>query len=621
MHRPRPILRGLLLLLPLLAHSTHGAEPAVEAVLPPLAPWDGASRALALTPDQAPDHPWATPGEKSGLKASPSYDETMAWLERLAGAAPEIELVSIGRSWEGREIRMVVASSLADKSPAALAADGRPIALIHAGIHSGEIDGKDAGMMLLRDMTTVGTRRELLDRVHLLFIPILSVDAHETASPYGRINQRGPVETGWRSNSRNLNLNRDFTKLETPEIRALVETIRRWNPDLYVDLHVTDGADFQYDITWGYNGPHAWSPAIAGWLDRHLTPNAERALEAAGHVPGPLFFVIDDAHLDRGLVDWTAPPRFSHGYGDARHLPTVLVENHSLKPFDRRVLGTRVFLESVLSTLGEDYAELRSAVAADRASRRDPLPLDWKMASDPAGSFRMLAIGSRQVASEISGGLVVQWTGEPITRTVPWLEMDEPKVTASRPAAYWIPPAWGEIAERLERHGIEVERTTQPRTLDVDLYRLSEARLVGQNATVADQANAVFEGRARVLATATAERRTESYPAGSFRVATDQPLGTLAMLLLEPDSPDSFFQWGYFLEVLQRTEYAESYVMEPTARRMMEQDPELAAAFRTALEDPELAANPQARLQWFYEKTPWFDQRWNLYPVARELAR
>jgi len=609
-------LRLALSVTAVLAACAQAPIAATEAVLPPVAPWDGASRSLALPPD----HPWATPGEVTGLTTSPSYEETAAWLARLAAATPDLEIRSLGETWGGLPIQLVVASTLTDKSPEALAADGRPIALVHAGIHAGEIDGKDAGLMLLRDMTVLGTRRDLLERAHLLFIPILNVDGHERSTPYGRMNQRGPALTGWRTNSRNLNLNRDFTKLETPGVRALVAAIQNWRPDLYVDLHVTDGVDFQYDITWGYNGPHAGSPAIASWLDAHLTPTAERALEEAGHVPGPLFFPLDADHIERGVIEWTAPPRFSHGYGDARHLPSVLVENHSLKPFDQRVLGTRVFLESVLRSLAADYHSLREAVEADRARRPDPLTLDWAPPASPEETYRLLGIESRRVVSEITGGLVVEWTGKPITRTVPWITLSEPRASASRPVAYWIPAAWGEIAERLRLHGIAVERSSEARTLQVEMYRLSEPRLVGQDAGLADQANAVFEGRARVRAKAVPEPRRESFPTGSYRVPTDQPLGSLAMLLLEPDSPDSFLQWGYFLEILQRTEYFEKYVMEPTARRMMAEDPELAAAFRAALEDPGFAADPQRRLEWFYERTPWLDERWKLYPVAREMA-
>ena len=205
--------------------------------------------------------------------------------------------------------------------------------------------------MLLRDLTVGGRHGGLLDHAHFLFVPILNVDGHERFSPFNRMNQRGPRQMGWRTNRRNLNLNRDFAKLDTPEVRALVAAIERWQPDLYLDLHVTDGADYQYDITYGWNPPHGWSPAIASWLDEVLRPAVDHELEAWGHVPGPLVLVANNRDLSGGFLGWTAGPRFSNGYGDARHLATVLVENHSLKPFDQRVLGTYVLLASALDTL------------------------------------------------------------------------------------------------------------------------------------------------------------------------------------------------------------------------------------------------------------------------------
>jgi len=280
------------------------AQPAESVILPPELPWEGKSLALALPAG----HEWATHFEQSGLERTPRYDETVAWLRRLVDRAPELTLVSLGRSAEGREIWMVVASREGAADPAALRENARPTLLAHAGIHSGEIDGKDAGLMLLRDMTVLNRRRALLDRTNLLFVPILSVDGHERFSRFGRINQRGPIESGWRTNRRNLNLNRDYTKLETEELQALAAAINRWQPDLYMDLHVTDGADYQYDITYGYNGTHAWSPHIAGWLDRVFSPAANADLERMGHIPGPLIFAVNYRDMSGGSGVW-APPR------------------------------------------------------------------------------------------------------------------------------------------------------------------------------------------------------------------------------------------------------------------------------------------------------------------------
>ena len=588
-----------------LASAGPGASAeAPEPVLPPLEPWEGGSLELAVPPDD----PWATPFERDGMVRSPSYDETVAWLERLVAAAPELQMVSLGRSHEGREIWMVIASREGAATPAALREAGRPVLLAQGGIHSGEIDGKDAGMMLLRDLTVGGRLGALLERASLLFVPILSVDGHERSSPFGRINQRGPAEMGWRTNARNQNLNRDYAKLDTPEVRAVVAAIGEWRPDLYLDLHVTDGMDFQYDITFGFNGRHGWSPAIAGWLSERLAPAVEEALIEMGHTPGRLFFPLDRNDQGRGVLEWTGSPRFSNGYGDARHLATVLVENHSLKPYRRRVLGTRVLLETVLRRLGEHGAGLRRATAADRAQRPDSLTLSWKVGGEP-GRMKLAAIEQIQVDSEVAGGPVTRWTGRPVTLDVPLMVMSAPAATAPAPAAYWIPPGWPEVVERLEAHGVQVERVAEDRELEVEMYRVTGAEL----------ADEPFEGHVRVTAEPILEARRQRFPAGSVRVDLDQPLGLLAALLLEPASPDSFFQWGFFLEVLQRTEYAEAYVMAPTAERMLAADPALAEEFRRALEaDEELAADPRARLEWFYRRTPWFDERWNLYPVARE---
>jgi hypothetical protein len=503
---------------------------------------------------------------------------------------------------------MVVASKEGAETPEALRGAKRPTLLVQAGIHAGEIDGKDAGMMLLRDMTARGTKSALLDRVNFLFIPILNVDGHERLAATNRINQRGPAEMGWRTNARNLNLNRDYSKLDTPEVRAAVRVLRDWAPDLYVDVHVTDGVDWQYDVTWGYNGPHANSPNASAWLDTYLTPEVTKKLEVWGHVPGTYAAPLDPLDPARGLEVQTLPVRLSNGYGDARHVPSILVETHSLKSYPRRVLGTYVFLEGVMEVLGRQGEQLRRAADADSKTRRKTVPLDWTASADTT-RILLKGIRSRVRPSAVSGGLQVEWTGEPFTREVPLIVDDKPVASAPRPKAYWIPPAWSDVVERLEFHGIRMERIDEAKELEVTMYRIQDPGVESR----------AYEGRVRPAGTPVAERRWETFPPGSVRISTDQPLGDLAMLLLEPRSPDSFYSLGFFLEILNPVEYVEGYVMEPLASNMLAGDPALAAAFRKKMEtDKAFAGDPEQRLRWFYEQTPFFDQRWALYPVARE---
>ncbi|MEM9556317.1 MAG: M14 family metallopeptidase [Acidobacteriota bacterium] len=610
---PLALLLVLFALIAPVAPAAADSEPStIEAILPPAVPWDGASRSLALP--AASDDPWLTPSERSGLRTTPGYDETVDYLRRLTAAAPELSMVSLGTSGEQREIWMVIASKDGDLTPEAMARRGKPIVLAQAGIHSGEIDGKDAGLMLLRDLTVRAEetgRGALLDDVQLLFVPILNVDGHERRTVYSRMNQRGPERPGWRTNARNRNLNRDYAKLDTPEVRAIVRAIERWRPDLYIDLHVTDGIDYEYDITWGGAGEQSWSPAVSRVLEGSVRPAVAADLERAGHVPGDLVFAIDGQNPDRGLYHWTAAgPRFSDGYGAARGLPTILVENHSLDPYDQRVLGTYVFLASMLEAVGEHGEALQSAVRADRALRPDPLTLGWTVDREAAESVDFRGVAWRKEASEVSGDDYVVWTGVAERTTLPRVGPTVPEVQAARPVAYWVPAPWTEVIERLELHGIRTERLAAPRTLELELDQVA-ARLAAEP----------FEGRARVELTdePTPLRRRVEMPAGSVRVPTDQPLGDLAMLLLEPRSTDSLFQWGFFLGILQRTEYYERYVFEPTAQAMLAADPALRAAFDAALEaDAELAADPRARLDWLYQRSPWLDERWKVYPVGRE---
>jgi murein tripeptide amidase MpaA len=566
-------------------------DPAAVAVLPPALPWDGKSRTLALPPGER----WATPCERSGLADTPRYDETVSWLRRLVAAAPQLKMVSIGRSFAGREIWMVIASADRAFTPGALRRSGRPTLLAQAGIHSGEIDGKDAGMMLLRALTVGGRQRALLERANLLLVPILNVDGHERFSAFSRSNQRGPREMGWRTNARNQNLNRDFAKLQTPEVRAVVGVLQRYDPELYLDLHVTDGADYQYDITFGFNGPHAHSPAIAAW----------------GHHPGPLIFTIDDDDPAKGIVDWTASARFSQGYGDLRHLPAVLVENHSLKPHRQRVLGTYVLLAAALRTLGQAAGPLRAAIDEDRRRRRKWLPLAFAADEPARETVDFAAVAWRRIDSPIAGKKTIEWLGRPIERTVPLLRYTRVERRVRRPAAYWIPPSWPELIDRLQWHGVRLERIARAREVEVELLRVVEHEMD----------DAPYEGNWRVTVKRVDRQvQRERFPPGSVRVSTDQPLGDLAVALLEPEGPDSFFAWGMMLEVLQRGEYVEGYVIDPMARGMLQRDPALRRAFaRRLANDPAFARDPRARRQWFYRRTPYFDERHRLYPIGREL--
>ncbi len=590
---------------PPLAPSVPNTAPWDQAFLPPAPAWNGASRALL----RGASDPWVTAFEADAAHDfSPSYADTRAWFDRLDAASDLIRIEQFGVSPEGRPIYAVIAS----KDGATLD-PSKPVLLAQAGIHPGEIDGKDAGMMLLRDMAFYG-KDGLLDRANLILIPILSVDGHERTSPYSRPNQRGPRNQGWRHTATNQNLNRDFMKLDQAEMQAVMGLIHKYKPDLYVDIHVTDGIDYQYDVTYGYNGEDGvWSrsPAIAKWLDDAFKPEMNAALEAQGHIPGELVFAIDDRDPKKGMNDGGLGERYSNGWGSAAHVPTILIENHSLKPHEQRVLGTYVFLEEALKLLAEKSQTLRAAISADRALRPAELPANFDGDDQPTRIRPFKGILYDTYDSAASGRPELRWLGQPDPELwqVPYFG-SSPTLTLKRPTAYWVPSYRADIIERLRTHGVQMETLAAPRTVTVDMLRLVDPKVSART----------NEGHVPIsVGEVHAEAKDWTFPVGSVRVPTDQPMGDVAILLLEPQSSESFFAWGMFPEVLNRVEYIEAYAIAPLAEKMLAADPALKAEFEAKLAaEPAFAADGDARLAWFYERTPFYDQRFRLYPVGRE---
>jgi hypothetical protein len=570
------------------------------APLPPVPPWSGASERLVAPPSD----PWITPAEARGFEETPSYAATRAWLDRLDAASPLLSIESFGRTAQGRDLYAVRA---AKPGPGP-----KPVLLVQAGIHSGEIDGKDAGLMLLRDIALRG-KDNLLDHADLLFVPIFNPDGHERSSPFNRPNQRGPHSQGWRTTAQNLNLNRDYLKADTPEMKAMIGLLRKVQPALYLDLHVTDGTDYQYDITFafpGWAGYYAHSKNIGRWLDRNYRPAVTAALAGAGHIPGMYVAAVAERDPDKGIALDPDSPRFSTGYADLARIPSVLVETHSLKPYRQRVLGTYVLIEESLRLVGAQGAPIKAAIAADRSSRPPTEVLTWKKASKPLyviPDFKGVAHESFRSAA--SGGKEIRWLGRPVTQRMPVFGQVPDKIV-TLPEAWWVPVTKPEVIALLRLHGIDFETIAEPRTLELDMVRLA-----GPELKKADEGHVPLSAKAYVHA-----RRQEMFPAGSVRVPSAQPLGLLAAAMLEPESKDSLLAWNFFPEILQRTEYIEGYVIAPLADRMLAENPALKKEFEAKLAaDRKFAADPDARLGWFYERTPYYDERFLLYPVGREL--
>ena len=557
-----------------------------------------------------------TPAEKTNYRQTPNYADTIAFAEQLADASPAIDYRGFGHSGQGRELPLLIASETQTFTPEAARRENKAVVLIQACIHSGEPDGKDAGFALLRDIAITKTAAGILENIVFLFIPIYNTDGHERSTPYNRINQNGPESMGWRTTSTYQSLNRDYMKADTPETRAWLRLWNEWQPDLFIDCHVTDGADYRSVITYHHEHHEGVDHAVLEWERDVFGNKVVSATEAAGHQISWYLEFIDNRDLTLGTRDFNGSPRFSTGYVPLRNRPAILIETHMIKDYRSRVLATYDFLRAALSEVNNDPQRLRRVgrEADERMARAGTTYEPERMygitfeLTDETTPFELRAFQYETDESEISGDLRVVYGREPIDLTIPMYQTFRVTTAVSPPLHYIVPVQWTDVIEVIHAHGLQFRSLAETATVEVESYRFINVRWP----------SAPFEGRHMPQFDVERVNEAREFPAGSIVVPLGQPLGKLALNLLEPQAPDSFVKWGFFNAIFEEKEYAENYVLEALAREMLAADPDLKREFEDALEnDPDLAASPSERLRFFYKRSPYWDPQMNLYPVGR----
>lgn len=569
---------------------------------------------------------WTTPAEASHFRTTPNMATTLDYLQRLANAAPgKVKLESYGTSPEGRPMTVVIASGDGTFDPASAHAKGKPVVLLQAGIHPGEIEGKDAGLMLLRDFAATGKLPHLLDNVVLVYIPVFSVDGHENSSPYHRINQNGPESMGFRGQSQYLNLNRDYVKADAPEMRDWLKLWQRWQPDLLMDIHTTDGADYQYDLTWYLEDAHKLDPATSAWQQDFFVNKVMSAFDKRGHLQSIYLEFKDGRDPRKGIENFGSGQRFSTGYAALQNRPALLVETHMLKSYENRVRSTYDLVELTLEQVAQNATALLAVnrkadadVIARAADASASVPVTFKM--DPTSTpYEFKGYKFTLTHSDISNSDWIQYDpSHKQSYTIPNWNGLLPDLSITPPAAYVVPAQWTTIIDKLDAHAIAYQRTTQPMKIHATAYQLDNPKWGSEP----------FEGHLMLRNfQLTDTTRDVELPAGSVIVPLNQRGANVAINLLEPQAPDSLLRWGFLNAIFEPKEYGEPRVLEKLARGMMAKDPALKAEFDKKLhDDAAFAADPDARLMFFFERSPWYSaQHVGEYPVlkldANELKR
>jgi len=572
--------------------------------------------AAGSSPDPLP----RTHGEQTGFRETASYEQTFAFIRELQRRSPLLRLERFGETAQGRPLYVVVLSSSGRFTPLGAHAGNKPVVLVSNGIHSGEICGKEASMMLMRDLVG-GELEGLLEQLTLLIVPIFNADGHERASPFNRLNQNGPEGgMGHRATALGYDLNRDFMKLDTPEAQAWVGNLfNRWLPHLTIDMHTTDGWDHRYALTYLY-GRHPLMPpslerTVAGIVDR-VSPG----MRGTGY-PIQVYGSVDKTAPGKGYTLWPPYPRLCTSYVATRGRLALLAEAHAHKTFETRVNAAYHFLRGVLLDVAShgpqvveavEEAEARLIAAGAVIDESDRVAL--AMESRPgAGSITLETYDLAVEIDSRTGLQCIEYSGTPRDHTVPLHDGIEVTESVVRPMAYIVPAEYRrQVVDRLLQHGARMERATEPFTADVERLRIEELSFDDQP----------YQGHLRATPVLGDVRRgIVEYPAGTFIVPMDQPCGEIIALLLEPASRDSLLSWNRMNTVTSDGKVRESWVLANLARKMMN-DPDVAEAFRRqAEEDPAFLEDRRAKLNFFWERSPYPTPGVGDYPVARAMAR
>ena len=589
--------------------------PLVTAVLSLFAA--GALCAPALSSAAVPkETSLQTVAEQSHFLRTGRYDEVVklcAAYERTWRDA--VRCTQFGRTPEGRPMLALIVSRTGALTAEKARERKLPVMLMQGGIHAGEIDGKDAGFLALRELLNNEAAAGALQSFVLVFVPVFNIDGHERFGHWNRPNQVGPEEMGWRATAQNFNLNRDYTKADTPEMQSMLRLLSAWDPTLYVDLHVTDGAEFQHDVSNTLEPFYAGDPQLhpaGGALVKEL--NAK--LAAQGSMPLDFYpsFVVDDDPAS-GFAAGPPLPRFSSGYWDLHNRFALLVETHSWKDYATRVRVTHNVIVALSEMMAGEGAQWRTAqLEADaRAAKLGGQDVALDFENGPhVTTVDFKGYAYTREPSAISGSLVTHYDNKkPEIWHLPFKDVVVPKTHVRAPTGGYIIPAadaaW--MSEKLTLHGVRFERIAKPRvTAHLETFR----------ATKVTYSKVPFEGHTTMAFEGQWQPEDRDIPAGSLFVPVAQPNARVLVALLEPQAPDSFAAWGFFNTAFEQQEYLEPYVAEMVAREILAKDPAAAAAFNQKLStDPEFAASPQARFDFFYRRSPAWDERLNLYPVYR----
>lgn len=546
---------------------------------------------------------------------TPAYEEIIRYYQTLDSLYDDVHLFTCGQTDAGEPLYLLVVDSDRDFDPAKARARGKAILLINNGIHPGEPDGIDASIVLLDSLLHAKDLNASLQHLVVCVVPVYNTGGCLNRNGYSRANQNGPEMYGFRGNARNYDLNRDFIKCDTHNARSFASIFHSWDPDVFVDTHVSNGADYQYVMTLIPTQYNKLSPPLGTYLHNTMLPFLYDAMQSAGFPMCPYVNEVDEIP-DNGIMDFLDYPRYSTGYTALFNTIGFMPETHMLKPYSRRVDATiallRICIQYTNAHAGEIIAKRREADSL--LEKQKVFPVDWALNKDKVDSFFFRGYEALYKTSKVSGLQRLYYDrDEPYEKNIPYYQTYEPSCKVDAPDYYILPAAWDHVADLLTLNGVRMQRLEKDTLIRVASYYIDDFKTT----------ETPFEGH--YLHSGVKVHVSEDtilYRKGDYLIPVDQKTNRYIVETLEPQAPDSFFAWGFFDAILMQKEYFSDYVFEDLAADILEKDPALRKALNDKIHMDDLfAQDAHAQLAFVYAHSPYMEKSYRRYPVARVLHK
>lgn len=546
--------------------------------------------------------------EKSGGKETGTYEEVIDFYTQLAESSGKVSLEEFGKTDSGKPLHLVIYSPSEEFDFEDLRKKNS-IILINNGIHPGESDGIDATMMLFRDLA--GDSIAAPKNTVLATIPIYNVGGALNRNSTSRTNQNGPAEYGFRGNARNYDLNRDFIKADTRNTRSFYEIFHHVKPDIFIDNHVSNGADYQYTLTHLFTQHNKLGGELGNYLDEQIMPALEDSLAKKDWDITPYVNVFNEVP-EEGFSQFNDLPRYSTGYTTLWNTIGMMVETHMLKPYPKRVKGTYELMRSMIGIAEKDRERMKDL--RNRASRKHLTdrwyPINYKPDMENPSKRNFKGYEGEMIASEVTGGERLKYdTQKPFTKEVDYYDNFIAEDTIEIPRAYIVPQGWWQVTDLLKLNQIKLEPLARDTTLYVETYSIEDFK-TGEQA---------YEGHYKHSETRVSKTMDSvQFRKGDFVVKTFQEGARYLIETLEPEAPDSFFNWNFFDTVLQQKEGFSPYVFEDIAKNMLDENPELKERFEEKKNsDTDFSNNWYTQLDWLHKQSKHYEEAHLRYPIFR----